>query len=180
MPKRAHDPSAPKTPVRRQKARRTPHADRLVRNDEGLTRSQAEFVENFTTNPTVNPDPGGDGVSKMLAVPQVLVAVAKRQAGLDVTVEEIVDNIVRISGKAEQAGMYMACLKAQELLGKYKGMWIEKSINVNIDLAKQHTDALIEKMKQRRANGEYVPRGAEILHLEPIGPIVVEDPFAGF
>ena len=155
-----------------------------LRNDEGLTRRQAQFVEDFMRDPDVvvsSPNGSGNDADKMLAQPHVMVAVATRTAGLDVQPQDIVDNIVRISDKAEAAGMFMAALKGQELLGKYKGMWVEKHINLNIDLARQHVDALTERMRKRRERGEYVPVGTEILHLTPpSGPFISKDPFDGF
>jgi len=154
-----------------------------LRNDEGLTRRQAQCVEDFMHDPDVTLSGPGNGndAHKILAQPHVMVAIAKRSTGLDVSPQDIVDNIVRISDKAEAAGMFMAALKGQELLGKYKGMWVEKHINLNIDLARQHVDALTERMRKRRERGEYVPVGNEILHLSPpSGPFISKDPFDGF
>ena len=159
-----------------------------LRNDEGLTRRQAQFVEDFMRDPDVtvstraaNGRASGNDADKLLASPHVMVALATRTQGLDVQPQDIVDNIVRISDKAEAAGMFMAALKGQELLGKYKGMWVEKHVNLNIDMARQHVDALVEKMQKRKARGEYIPRGTEILHLTPpSGPFISKDPFDGF
>jgi hypothetical protein len=154
-----------------------------LRNDEGLTRRQAQFIEDFMRDPdaTLSGVGNGNDAHKILAQPHVMVSIAKRTAGLDVSPQEIVDNIVRISDKAETAGMFMAALKGQELLGKYKGMWVEKHVNLNIDMAREHVTALVDKMRRRRERGEYVPHGNEILHIAPpSGPFVSLDPFDGF
>jgi len=166
------------------------NAKSLKRNNSGLTPNQVKFVHKFIKDPRkviLNPRAygAGDRASKTgghLASSVVLEAVATRMTPAEeITPEVIIANIVRISDLAEGSGMYLAALKAQELLGKYKGMWIEKHVNLNVDLAKSHVDALVEKMKQRKQLGNGHAAAAEILHLTSAGdagggPV---DPFDG-
>ena len=127
-----------------------------------LTGIQTEFVEAYFKNGGVAADaaekigqPKAHGAGHMNS-PRVLREIAVRGAiiakGANITAEDVIHNLLRIGAAAEDAGQYAPAIKAQELVGKQIGMFIERSININVDGNKAHLAALKARMAERVAH----------------------------
>jgi len=56
-----------------------------------------------------------------------------------------------ISHNSERAGQFGPAVRAEELIGKSLGMWVEQSINLQGQLKDEHIQALLEIARQRQA-----------------------------
>ena len=74
--------------------------------------------------------------------------LAKRH---EVTADRVLTRLDNLSARAEEAGNYPAAVKAEELLGKALGLFIDRSVSVNVDLNGSHIDA-IRALAARRSN----------------------------
>lgn len=85
----------------------------------------------------------------------------------EISADRVLTRLDNLSLKAEQAGNHAAAIKAEELLGKSLGMWVERSMSVHVDLSAEHLRALQDRMGKRtdepgHADGEAdtrAPRG---------------------
>lgn len=68
----------------------------------------------------------------------------------EISADRVLTRLDNLSIKAEQEGQIGAAIKAEELLGKSLGMWVERSVNVNVDLNGEHLKALQDRMNRRR------------------------------
>ena len=72
----------------------------------------------------------------------------------DISAERVLGRLDNLSAKAEQEGNFGAAVKAEELIGKSLGMWVERSLNVTVDL----TDAHLEALRDLAARGKGEPK----------------------
>ena len=56
-----------------------------------------------------------------------------------------------ISHEAQANGQYGPAVRAEELIGKSLGMWVEQTLNVNVEMRSEHVQALLEVAKKRAA-----------------------------
>lgn len=68
----------------------------------------------------------------------------------EISADRVLTRLDNLSLKAEEDGQYSVSAKCEELLGKSLGMWIDRSVNVNLDLNGEHLRALQERMARRR------------------------------
>lgn len=61
-----------------------------------------------------------------------------------------------LSAKAEESGNYPAAVRAEELIGKSLGMWVDRSVSVSLDLTGQHIEA-IRALSARRIQKNITP-----------------------
>jgi phage terminase small subunit len=104
-----------------------------------LNDKQARFVAEYLVDSNATQAAIRAGYSKktarnqasdLLAKPDIKAAVAKGQAKvaakLELSAEKILEDIDRISERAEQEGQYGAALKGRELLGKSLKLFVDK------------------------------------------------------
>ncbi len=60
----------------------------------------------------------------------------------EITAERVVRRLDNLSKAAQSDGQHGAAVKAEELIGKSLGMWIDRSVSVNVDLTTEHLAAL--------------------------------------
>jgi hypothetical protein len=145
----------------------------------GYTPYRAAFVDAFFDSGGFAPDAmravagpeGSHNHPQLLKNPNVLRAIARRAAiiakGANITPEDVIESLQRIGNKAEDAGQYAPAIKAQELIGKQLGMFIERSLNINVDATQAHLHALKAKMEARKTSPKLIGQASTV------------DPFAG-
>jgi hypothetical protein len=74
----------------------------------------------------------------------------------EISAERVLTRLDNLSLGAEEAGNHSAAIKAEELLGKSLGMWIDRSMSVNVDMSEAHLDALRSLMGDRK-QGDRIP-----------------------
>ena len=66
--------------------------------------------------------------------------------------ESIADRVQRrldeISHEAQADGQYGPAVRAEELLGKSIGMWVDQSVNISV--SSEHVQALLNQARQRQ------------------------------
>jgi len=130
-----------------------------------LTIKQEKFIKAYarTGNGTQSARLAGysdssDGVLKQQAVenlrkPAVKQALKQELARveLDITPERVKRRLDQISHSAEAAGQFGPAVRAEELLGKSIGMWIDRSLQLQGVLKDEHVAALLELARKRQA-----------------------------
>lgn len=89
--------------------------------------------------------------SRLLRKPKIKRQIDKLTRKYDITPERVLTRLDNLSLKAQEAGNYPAAVRAEELIGKSLGMWVDRSVSVNLDLTGQHIDA-IRALASRRRN----------------------------
>ena len=74
----------------------------------------------------------------------------------EVTAERVLTRLDNLSIKAEETGNYPAAVRAEELIGKSLGMWVDRSVSVSLDLTGQHIEA-IRALSARRIQKNITP-----------------------
>jgi len=74
----------------------------------------------------------------------------------EVTADRVLTRLDNLSAKAEEAGNYPAAVRAEELLGKALGLWVDRSVSVNVDLNGSHIEA-IRALASRRIQKNITP-----------------------
>lgn len=72
----------------------------------------------------------------------------------DISAERVLGRLDNLSAKAEEEGNFGAAVKAEELIGKSLGMWVERSLNVTVDM----TDAHLQALRDLAARGKGQPK----------------------
>ncbi len=72
----------------------------------------------------------------------------------EISANRVVNRLDNLSFAAEKAGNHSVSVKAEELLGKSLGMFIDRSLSINVDVAGTHLEALhaIAKRRAERRN----------------------------
>ncbi len=68
----------------------------------------------------------------------------------EISADRVLTRLDNLSMKAEEDGQYSVSARCEELLGKSLGMWVDRSLSVNVDLNGEHLRALQERMARRR------------------------------
>ena len=74
----------------------------------------------------------------------------------EITADRVLTRLDNLSAKAEESGNYPAAVRAEELIGKSLGMWVDRSVSVNLDLTGQHIEA-IRALSARRIQKNITP-----------------------
>jgi hypothetical protein len=82
-------------------------------------------------------------------VKALVVAEIERQA-VDFSPDRVRKRLDAISHAAERDGQYGPAVRAEELLGKAAGMWIDQSLQLTGVLSDSHVAALVAGAKQRQ------------------------------
>ena len=69
----------------------------------------------------------------------------------EITAERVLTRLDNLSMSAQEAGNYPAAVKAEQLLGQYLGMFVDRSVNLNVSLNDSHIEA-IRALAGRRQN----------------------------
>jgi len=88
-----------------------------------------------------------------LRLPKVNSAIAQELAKIDadVTPRRVQRRLHEISHAAQEAGQFGPAVRAEELLGKSIGMWIDQTLQLQGVLKDEHITALLDIARQRRA-----------------------------
>src|SRR5262245_34714788 len=88
-----------------------------------------------------------------LQKPAVVAALKQELARVDAAVspQRVKNRLHEISHAAQQAGQFGPAVRAEELLGKSIGMWIDQSLQLSGTLNDSHIAALIEVARKRQA-----------------------------
>jgi len=78
-------------------------------------------------------------------------AQIEAQNAVDYGPKRVKHRLHEISHSSERAGQFGPAVRAEELLGKAAGMWVEQSINLQGQLKDEHIQALLEIARQRQA-----------------------------
>src|SRR5215475_9946403 len=88
-----------------------------------------------------------------LTKPHVRAAVDRemQRIGAEFTADRVQRRLDTISHNAEAAGQFGPAVRAEELLGKSIGMWIDQSIHLQGAMKDEHIQALIDIARKRQA-----------------------------
>jgi len=91
--------------------------------------------------------------SENLAKPHIVSAIRQELAKIDIEVTpvRVQRRLHDISLAAQDAGQFGPAVRAEELLGKSCGMWVDQSLQLSGQLKDEHIQALIELAKKRQA-----------------------------
>jgi len=85
-----------------------------------------------------------------LGKPQIIAAVAQERAKIawKVDSDRVQRRLDEISHEAQADGQYGPAVRAEELLGKSIGMWVDQSVNISV--SSEHVQALLNQARQRQ------------------------------
>jgi Terminase small subunit len=91
--------------------------------------------------------------SENLTKPDVKAALSQEMAriALEVSPDRVRRRLDEISHAAQDAGQFGPAVRAEELLGKSIGMWIDQSLRLSGVLNDSHVQALLEIARKRQA-----------------------------
>jgi phage terminase small subunit len=130
-----------------------------------LSRKQQRFIEEYVANngngsaavraagySTSSSDVVRQQATENLAKPHIRSAIAGEIArlGKEITPDRVRRRLDEISHSSEDAGQFGPAVRAEELLGKSIGMWIDQSIHLEGQLKGEHIQALIEIARRRQ------------------------------
>jgi len=87
----------------------------------------------------------------------------------EITADRVLARLDNLSAKAEESGNYPAAVRAEELIGKSLGMWVDRSVSVSLDLTGQHIEA-IRALAARRIQKNITP-GDSATPIEASSPV---------
>jgi phage terminase small subunit len=129
----------------------------------GLTLRQAKFAPEFVaTNGNATEAAKRAGYSgswahvaghEALKMPKVVAEIVRLTRKHEITSDRVLTRLDNLSTKAEEAGQIAAAVKAEELLGKSLGMWVERSMSVHVDMSAAHLEAL-RALSRRRSGSD--------------------------
>lgn len=119
---------------------------------DGLTLRQAAFAAEYVrhhgngTRAAIAagyaPSSAHVRASELVRHRKVKKHIEKLSKRYEITAERVLTRLDNLSAKAEENGNYPAAVKAEQLLGQYLGMWIDRSVNLNLSLNDSHIDAI--------------------------------------
>jgi hypothetical protein len=85
--------------------------------------------------------------------PKIASAIKQELAKIDIDVTplRVKNRLHEISHAAQDAGQFGPAVRAEELLGKSIGMWIDRSLQLTGHLNDSHVTALLELARKRQA-----------------------------
>jgi hypothetical protein len=92
--------------------------------------------------------------SRTLAIDKVRAAAERETQRVyeqtDFSTGRVRSRLDALSHGAEQAEQYGVAVRAEELLGKAAGMFVDQSISLHANLSSEHLQALVEVARQRQ------------------------------
>lgn len=133
---------------------------------DGLTLKQATFAAEYIRAKGIGtkaalaagyaPSWAHVAASQLIRHPKVKQRIDKLARRHEVTAERVLTRLDNLSIKAEESGNYPAAVRAEELIGKSLGMWVDRSVSVSLDLTGQHIEA-IRALASRRIQKNITP-----------------------
>ena len=133
---------------------------------DGLTLKQASFAAEYIRAKGIGtkaalaagyaPSWAHVAASQLIRHPKVKQRIDKLARRHEVTAERVLTRLDNLSIKAEETGNYPAAVRAEELIGKSLGMWVDRSVSVSLDLTGQHIEA-IRALASRRIQKNITP-----------------------
>jgi hypothetical protein len=95
----------------------------------------------------------GQQAHQNLKNPKIVSAIQQELARIDaaVTPMRVKTRLHEISHAAQEAGQFGPAVRAEELLGRSIGMWIDRSLQLTSQLNDSHVTALLELARKRQA-----------------------------
>lgn len=130
-------------------------SDRLTHKQRVFADQYVKLNGNGTKAALIAGYSGGEGAAAARASENVRKRKVRQRIEYltrkhEISADRVLTRLDNLSIKAEQEGQIGAAIKAEELLGKSLGMWVERSVNVNVDLNGEHLKALQDRMNRRR------------------------------
>jgi hypothetical protein len=128
-----------------------------------LTARQERFVKHFAHLPNASAAARAAGyrdgpglkvtASRMLTKANVKAALAKAEVEIaeQITPGRVQRRLDEISHASQEAGQFGPAVRAEELLGKSVGMFIDRSLQLSGQLNDSHIAALLELARKRQA-----------------------------
>ncbi len=88
--------------------------------------------------------------SLLIRRPKVQRRIKRLTRRHEITADRVLTRLDNLSARAEEAGNYPAAVRAEELIGKSLGMWVDRSVSVSLDLTGQHIEAIRALAARRR------------------------------
>ena len=107
--------------------------------------------------------------SLLIRRPKVQRRIKRLTRRHEITADRVLTRLDNLSARAEESGNYPAAVRAEELIGKSLGMWVDRSVSVNLDLTGQHIEA-IRALSARRVQKNTTP-GDSARPVETSSPI---------
>ena len=105
-------------------------------------------VAAFASNPGADGEPGGERALR----PRTPAGNTGRGFECaEVTPQRVQRRLDELGRAAQEAGQFGPAVRAEELLGKSIGMWIDQSLQLTGQLNDSHIQALIELARRRQA-----------------------------
>jgi hypothetical protein len=98
--------------------------------------------------------------SENLRKPKVAAIIAHLTRKHEISADRVLTRLDNLSLDAAAEGNYSAAVKAEELIGKSLGMWVERSLNVNVDASAAHLEAL-RALIDRRSHPSHALQGGD-------------------
>ena len=85
-----------------------------------------------------------------LRLPKVKAEIERlsREIAPEITPARVQRRLDEISHEAQADGQYGPAVRAEELLGKSIGMWVDQSVNISV--SSEHVQALLNQARQRQ------------------------------
>jgi hypothetical protein len=128
-----------------------------------LTRKQLKFVAEYAhlgNGTEAARRAGYNGSDNVLGVqahhnlrhPKIASAIKQQldKIGVEVTPVRVQRRLDEIGRAAQDAGQFGPAVRAEELLGKSIGMWVDQSLHLSGVLKDEHVRALLEVARQRQ------------------------------
>ena len=130
-----------------------------------LSRRQARFIEEYVSTgnaseavrragySTSSSDVVRQMATQNLAKPHIASAIKARTDAISfkVTPDRVQRRLDEISHEAQSAGQFGPAVRAEELLGRSVGMFIDRSLQLSGQLNDSHVEALLEIARKRQA-----------------------------
>lgn len=156
--------------------------------DNGLTLKQERFVQEYVRangNATKaalaagyakgkEPNAAVQG-SENLRKPKIRNRIRDLTLKHEISAERVLKRLDNLSTKAEAEGQIGAAVKAEELIGKSLGMWVDKTLNVNVDVTGAHLEALRDLLQGNSADTAEHVEGVVVAVSAPVPHASQED-----
>jgi hypothetical protein len=114
----------------------------------------------------------GQQAYENLKKPEIIAAVQQEveRIALEITPDRVQRRLDEIGREAQAEGQFGPAVRAEELLGKSIGMWIDRSLTLTGELTGSHVSALLELARKRQAEPIDLKDGPDVVqhYIQPI------------
>lgn len=100
---------------------------------------------------------GAQNLTKIVIRNEIARLQAESARQTDISPARVLRRLDALSRAAEDAGQYAAAKGCEELLGKHLGMFVERSVNLNVSASAAHLEALLEVARRRAEPKDVTP-----------------------